>query len=928
MSTDRSKYLENFREEIEGHLATLNNAVLEIETGQWDEDTMKSFMRIAHSMKGSARMMGFTIISNLSHKIEDVIGAIRENRIQATSSVIDVLFEGLDAISKQVASVMDGQPEQNSDQILSLLSDVNAGRIPPESATHTPATATPEPAHPIPTPQPLPETQAPQPTHHSFDLGPLVTAFQEETEQYITILNKGFLEIERNAFTPEIITEMMRTAHSLKGNSMMLGLTPISETAHIMEDIMGEIGKGKLPTAGEPVDALFAGLDAIQTSLRSLVHNGTMQDISHIITRLKTALAHQPPAPAEPIQAPEPTPPASPQLPPPVATPPPPAPTPNPSPQAVAAPKKTPPKKNKAVDEAIRIKTSKLDKLVSLVEEMILNQRESEERVRLLRNMIVNTKQIQLIWHQTRQKISDKSETHHVQELNESIKTMNTDMKMLFKEFKNITAHGALIMQGLQQDIMEMRMLPLSTIFDAYPRAVRDLARQCGKKINLVIRGADTPLDKSIIEEISDPMVHLVRNAVDHGAETPEVRLAAGKSETATIEITALQQGDHVTIKIQDDGKGIDANVIRNIAIQRGLIDETKASALSDKEIIQFILEPGFSTAKKVTDISGRGVGMDVVKKAVESVKGQIFIETRQGKGSVFVLNLPLALAITRALLIRAAGETFALPTSAVRETIRITPSQIHQIVDKNVIRLRGQTIPLVKLSSLLRLKGQDQFVSMQAFPVVILKSQTQIIGVIVDEILEELEIVLKNLGGHLTNIKTVAGATILGGGAVIIILQALHLEELARDRSGSVFNLTEDKQPPPTVLPEALAGHRILLVEDSFNIREMQKMILEASGYSVDTAPNGADGLALALDNDYDLVITDVDMPVMDGFELTEKFKHSEKGKKTPVIIVTARESSEDHERGKRAGASAYMEKAAFDQGTLVETVQHLISH
>ena len=936
MKFDQSKFFDNFRDETKQHLAFLNKGFLFLEDGEWNDDTMKQFMRVAHSIKGSARMMGFNSISQVAHRMEDILGAVKEKRLGEGSEVFDALFSGLDCIEAIVTRLSEGGGEDPAacEKVLAALESVSGGKAPSTERDSQREGSV----------SPVEETGAgaedssePNVGGPKIDTSMFLDSFKEEVKQHVADLNKGILSLEEDGLDDGRIENLMRIAHSVKGISKMLGLSAISDIMHGIEDVFGGLREGTVPAQSDVFDTLFGGLDDISGILENVGDekflyepSGVFEKLTGLLVKLKqqemkeerlkthSALESgktdkpekkKPPIPKRPEDR------ETPSSPPPAA--------------ATAKNTALAPSSAKAldVDETIRIKTSKLETLVNLIQEMILNQRENEENIKNFRGAYQAIKNLQNRWYALLPYISMPSaQKQNSEDMGRILKTLVKDMGDIFKGGKNTVAHGALIMQGLQQDVMEMRMLPLSTIFDAYPRAVRDLAKQFGKKIRFTLQGAETPLDKTIIEEISDPMVHIIRNAMDHGIETPEERLAAGKGETGNLLLSASQHGDHVSIVLKDDGRGLDVEGLRRHAVQKGFIDGSKIDSFSDKEIIYFITEPGFSTAKKVTDVSGRGVGMDVVRKTVESAKGQILIETTLGKGTTFTLLFPLALAITRALLVKAAGEVFALPTGSVRETLRVLRDDIQQVVDKKAVRLRGATIPVVSLSHLLRLKGVDRFMDYAAYPIIIIESREQPLGIIVDEVLEEQEIVMKNLGEHLRNVRTVAGATILGGGEVVIVLQPPHLLDIARDNNALTFREELQKE---TSRKETSAGggKKILLVEDSFNTREMEKLIIESAGFAVDAVANGKEAYAKALEEIYNLIVTDVAMPGMDGIELTRKLKNSPLYKDVPIIILTSRESGEDRKEGLEAGADAYLVKSGFDQDYFVDTIRRFLS-
>jgi two-component system chemotaxis sensor kinase CheA len=491
------------------------------------------------------------------------------------------------------------------------------------------------------------------------------------------------------------------------------------------------------------------------------------------------------------------------------------------------------------------------------------------------------------------------------------------DSSALVKAYADDVSRSSVIVNELQEQGMRLRMLPANAIFQSFPLAVRDLARQFRKNINLIIEGGDTELDKKVLEEINDPLVHIMRNAVDHGIEDPATRRALGKPAEGTIVLSARPEGDRILIEVSDDGAGIDPDRVRESAVRKGYITEVEAKVMSDREAQYMIFEAGFSTASIITEISGRGVGMDVVREfVVEKLKGSLDLDSVVGRGTVFKLTIPLTLAIIRALMLRVGGQVYALPTASVDETLRVDPSEIIKVEGRDVIRRQRRTIPLVRLSDIL---GVDSAPASAKVPIATIGYSGHRMGFIVDAFVGEQQIVIKPLGSHLRKVLNVAGVTILGAGEVVPILNVPDLMSSARTRSGQRVGMVQRE--------ERSGPRSVLICEDSFTTRELERSIFEAAGYVVETANDGAQGLALLRDGlRVDAVVTDVQMPVMTGFELTRAIKADPALAETPVIIVTSLERDEEKTEGVDSGADAYITKSVFNQDTLLDTVERLI--
>jgi two-component system chemotaxis sensor kinase CheA len=484
------------------------------------------------------------------------------------------------------------------------------------------------------------------------------------------------------------------------------------------------------------------------------------------------------------------------------------------------------------------------------------------------------------------------------------------------------------IIDELQLRMKQIRMLPIGHLFETFPRLVRDVAVAQGKKVRLNIAGEETELDKKVLESIKPAFIHLLRNSVDHGIELPEDRIAAGKESEGTISLRAYHKGGNVVIELEDDGRGIDIDKIKETAISKGLVSISEISNLTREDIINFIFFPGFSTAPIITDISGRGVGLDVVKTDIENLKGNITIDSSPGKGTLFTLQLPLTVAIIQALLVRSSRNIFAIPLLSIEECIFIPIKQIASIENRRAIQIRNRTISVVRLSDLLNIPRESPEIPESPDKadhtfIVILNSMNKLLGIEVDEIIGEQEVFIKSLDENLGKLKNVSGATILGSGEVIIILDILDL--FSSSKTTSFFS--------PARLPSAKTEKvirektkRILIVEDSLTTRELEKSILQTHGYSVDTSVDGMDALSKMQSQGYDLIISDVEMPKMDGFELCKIVKQNPDLKDIPFIIVTALEKKEDKRRGIEVGAQAYIVKSTFDQSSLIDTIKRLI--
>jgi len=469
---------------------------------------------------------------------------------------------------------------------------------------------------------------------------------------------------------------------------------------------------------------------------------------------------------------------------------------------------------------------------------------------------------------------------------------------------------------------MNLRVLPASVLFDEFYRTVRDFSRELQKEIRLEVSGGETELDKQLIEGLRPPLIHIIRNSCDHGIEKPEERKAKGKPPEGVININAYHKGHNVIVEVSDDGRGIDPELVRDAAVEKGIISRAAADEMPDEEALYLILKPGFSTTKIITDFSGRGVGMDVVKTNMERIKGDIRIESERDKYTRIILTAPLTLSILNALLVQVRQDIYAIPLTYVEEAIRLPVTAVFTEAGRDVFNLRGEVIPLVRLENLLVYEagpGLDDIP--EKIAVVVLKFRNQQLGLIVDSYLRDQEIVVKSMGDFLGEIPFVGGATVLRYGEPTIILNVFDI--FAAAERWSEVGIKDRFERAMEEKPEL----KILVVDDSITTRMMEKSILEAAGYNVDLAVSGEEAEEKLRQNDYNLVVTDVEMPGIDGFELTRRIREWEKTREMPVVVVTSLASDEDKRKGVEVGAQAYIVKGTFDQTTLLDTVKSLIS-
>jgi two-component system, chemotaxis family, sensor kinase CheA len=468
----------------------------------------------------------------------------------------------------------------------------------------------------------------------------------------------------------------------------------------------------------------------------------------------------------------------------------------------------------------------------------------------------------------------------------------------------------------MHEKAMGLRMLPLRSISDGFDRLVRDLSQSLGKEVSFDIIGGSIGMDRMLLEGLKPMLIHVLTNAVCHGIEAPAVRESRGKRRQGTVRLTARHEGSSVLVEVYDDGGGMDPARIKAAAVARGMIDQREAETLKDEEALYLALRTGFSTASEVTEVAGRGVGMDVVRRNVERIKGNLTLTSEVGVFTQVTMQLPLTLSVLDALVVESGGETFAIPINYVQEILKVRPQEITSLGGKEVIKVRGATTPLFSLAQLLDLPETGKGKNSRGLTALVLKLCDQRMACLVDAHLGNSEVVVKGLGKQFKEVPFVFGATIMGDGDPALILNVPDLFSATTDRDRPTLRHLDEAAPRP----------RILVVDDSITTRTMEQSILLAHGYPVDVAVSGEDALEKAGSSSYELVISDVEMPGINGFELTRKLRASEQYREVPIIIVSSLSKDEHKRQALEAGAQAYIVKGAFEQGTLLETVQMLI--
>lgn len=706
---DVSQYLEIFLDETKEHLQNLNTQILELESDPENMDTINEIFRAAHSLKGMAGTMGYKRMQNLTHDMENVFSEVRNGNIIVKPEMIDILFQCLDALEEYTNNIQETADEgtNENDSLIKLLNDILNQE---EEEAKEEASVEPEPA---------------------------------EAPSVVIELETPWLDVNLDDAQARVITEAGRLGKKVFGLNVSVQENCILKAARAFLVFKAVEEKGEIivsqPSAQDIEDEKFdkeftllvvsdSDLEEVIQAAQSVSEIETVTGDELFLNLMKNYHPEEEPAPQEQTKEPENSvttkvegdnkttsaPPAkSLEKKPAVAT-------------NKAAEKKQAPGKP-VVNRTVRVDIEKLDVLMNLVSELII-----------AKNSLVSV---------SNQEQSGNSGFNEQIEYLESVTT------------------------NLHESVMKVRMVPIESVVNKFPRMIRDLSKTLNKKMELYMSGEETELDRTVVDEIGDPLMHLLRNAADHGLESAELRAERGKPATGSIFLDAYQDGNNVVIEVRDDGNGIDVESVRDKAIERGSITPEQAANMTDKEIIDLLFLPSFSTAQKVTDVSGRGVGLDVVKSKIESLSGEVEVKTKLGVGSTWIIRLPLTLAIIQALMVEVGGEKYAISLGSIQTIEDITPQDIKLVQNKEVIHLRGSVIPLIRLSSVLDVESTRK--EDENLIVVIVKKGDKLAGMVIDELMGQQEIVIKSLGKYIKQCKFISGATILGDGEVALILDA-----------------------------------------------------------------------------------------------------------------------------------------------------------
>lgn len=780
------------------------------------------------------------------------------------------------------------------------------------------------------------------------DLQEIMEDFLIEAFEMNEQLDQDLVELEHNPEDLDLLNRIFRVAHTIKGSSSFLNLNILTHLTHNMEDVLNRARKGEIKITPDIMDVVLRSIDLMKTLLVTIrdtgsdTNNGKENKIEEAVKQLQAITSQNLEGAKETSGAKE---------------------TPqkenkeeakgeNKENKAKAPTTENPASDNPLADEPDLDYTNMSAEEVEAEIERLLNKRQEADKERRAQKKqeakqeVTPTKEPPKTETPKAPKTETKAKAKADTEENKAPsigveQTVRVDVRRLdhlmnligelvlgknrliriysdveerydgekfLEELNQVVSSISAVTTDLQLAVMKTRMQPVGKVFNKFSRMVRDLSRELGKSIELIIEGEETELDKSIVEEIGDPLIHIIRNSCDHGIEPLEERRRLNKPETGKVQLSAYNEGNHIVIKISDDGKGLDPVMLKEKAIEKGVISERDAEGMSDREAFNLIFKPGFSTAKVVSNVSGRGVGMDVVKTNIEKLNGIIEIDSEVGVGTTQKLKIPLTLAIIQALLVGVQEEYYAIPLSSVLETVRISQDEIYTVDGKSVLRLRDEVLSLVRLSDIFKVDAILE--SNSDVYVVIIGLADQKIGVIVDYLIGQEEVVIKSLGYYLKNTRGIAGATVRGDGKITLIVDVGAMMDMAKSIKVNITTLMNESEN--TKSKNSPSDYIVLAIDDSSTDRAIIRKCLKPLGITLLEAANGLEGLEMLKNGDKipDAILVDIEMPKMDGYTFASEVRKYNKFKNLPLIAVTSRVTKTDRMRGVESGMTEYITK------------------
>ena len=869
------------------------------------EGRVEPLLVLTHRLRGAAALNGFPGVSAIASTMETIVQtsapAPAAERLQA-AAVLDDLIADLKVALDAIAAG----------------GDEDTATLMATATTHTPTPA----AH-------VEEPRLGELASFFAENPDVLEYFGPEAAEHLDAMTASLLKLERAGASDAELAALFRAVHTLKGAAYTVGCRVVGDLAHRIEDLLGAVRESQIELTPAVIEAVFAGTDALRAMLASA--EGAPTELDMLVEQARRLLDALP-IPAEPTAlAPAAT----------ALTPLPLAPIPADDMTVADAAEPRP-----IIRPSIRVHLDRLDALMNLVGELVIARSRLERRLsqfeRVNELLVFSQSRMTAVVRDFERKYLDPRIdevrvaggpagfdelefdryddfnilARSVGEIANDVSEIQGQLAAVVRTVRDDTGQVQRLTGDLRRQITRARMVPVGRLFTRVSRQVRQAARLAGKAVTLEVSGETVEMDNTIIEQIADPLLHLIQNAITHGVEPEDERLARGKPAAGTVRLRAYHKSGAVYVEVADDGRGIDVDHLRASAVERGFVDAEAASSMGRRELVDLIFLPGFSTAASVTTAAGRGVGMDVVRTNVTRVGGDIEVDTEVGTGTRFTIKLPLTIAIADVFLVKVGGEVLAVPVSAVQLVMRVRPDDVRPIDDTPTVVVEGQPVDFIRLPDVLGLpRGSEA----TAVPVLVLRAGRKRLAVAVDELLGKEEIVIKSLGAFLEGVGPYSGATISGEGRVILLLDATRLA----DHSAGADVTAEEIAPPARSVAD---GRRVLLVDDSISIRKFVGQMLQRGGFSVVTANDGLEALQRLGELEVDVLVTDLEMPRLNGYELIRDIRRRPGMRDVPVVVLTTRAGEKHAALARELGVSHYVTKPV-DEHTLVRLVDALVA-
>ena len=958
--------LTGFIEEVKAYLPEIWQGIQSYQADPTRLDGLEIAHRHTHTIKGASSMVGLSSLSHIADYLEKTFEEIGAGQLALNDEMATWLRQTLDQIEGYLEGILTGSAHDDEALLAEVILSYRRLRGLPIDESEAAVTDEPSPdfatmEESLMDAEPLQEEIPSE----------LLEAFQLEAEDHLHNISLSLAGLQKEPENKELLQNVRRSAHTLKGAAGIVGLSTVAKLSHRMEDLLDKLYDDSIPLNSDIINLLYDSSDALEDLMDE---TGDTEEIATTLHTLYVAyeallgpeIGQKPDLGTKPLveekvldlselalQVQK---------------------TSDETPSTLASPKRGE-VEQRDPSEVVRVSIERLDELIRLVGELVITRTAFEQRMgdltreveelqpsierlrrassrleieyevstlggglhRILASQKPASKQngdpapmYNPVSWATQADDFDELEfdrytefhllSRELAETTNDVNAVGNTLNTLIGDFDNILNRQSRLSSELQEKLMRTRMVPLASLATRLHRAVRVVARQQDKQVELILDGERIELDKTVLEDMADPLLHLLRNAIDHGIEAPSLREALGKPQQGQIRLAAYHEGNQVVIQISDDGAGLNSKILRAKAVSGGYISEAEASNLSDEAMHALVFLPGFSTANQISDVSGRGVGLDVVKTNVNKLKGTIKLDSTPGQGTAFTIRLPRTLAVTRALLVKANNETFAIPLSAIAQLLRLEREDFDQVGQESVIRMGGQVYPLLRLGEVLNLR-QPVDDTAQRPPVLILDAGGQQVALIVDHILQGREIVIKTLGNHLQHVHGIMGATLMGDGSVILILNPTEL--VTDPTQKEVLNPFSTQPPTPTVRQT----WSILVVDDSVSVRRVVSNMIKNAGWQPTTARDGLEALEIIQRSAQppDLILLDIEMPRMDGYELTATLRAQEAYQDIPIVMLTSRAGEKHRRKAFDLGASEYVVKPYQDE-ILLNLVRRLV--